>query len=66
MTEFDTMVSYLGKQVRVRLTNDYDKNQVHYEGTLLAIEQTGQCVLRMDDGFSAYCWPALEMELLDA
>lgn len=66
MTPFQQVVSYLGKEVRVRLTNDYDKNQVHYEGILLAIEETGQCAIRMDDGFVAHCWPALEMELLGA
>jgi len=62
VTPFREMVSYLGQEVWVRLTDE--PTPVTYTGVLLAIEDTGQIVLRMEDGFSVYCWPALEMELL--
>lgn len=62
VTPFKDMVSYLGQEVWVRLTND--ETPVTYTGVLLAIEEGGQIALRMDDGFAVYCWPALEMELL--
>lgn len=63
VTPFDEMVSYLGKEVWVRLTDD-KPIPVSYTGTLISIEETGQIVLRMDDGFAVYCWPALEMVLV--
>jgi len=63
VTPFHDMVSYLGQEVWVRLSDD-EPTPVTYTGVLLAIEDTGQIVLRMEDGFSVYCWPALEMELL--
>ena len=64
MTPFDEMKSYLGKEVWVRLSSN-DDPPVSYTGVLLALEDTGQIALRMEDGFSVYCWPALEMRLVD-
>jgi hypothetical protein len=64
MTPFEEMKSYLGKEVWVRLSSN-DEPPVSYTGVLLALEDTGQIALRMDDGFSVYCWPALEMRLVN-
>lgn len=53
------MRSLLGKQVRV--TIDRDK-PVIVKGTLLCFNEGGEVVVREDDGFVTWSWPALEAE----
>jgi hypothetical protein len=58
---FDTWVSYLGQEVIVQLTNDSEP--VLAMGTLIKLDDTGECVVKDEMGFNHYCWPALNIEL---
>lgn len=60
------LLKMLGKHVRLRLTDD-PSQPVIAEGLLLAFEDSGQAVLKVEDdmGFIRYCWPVLDIEVIE-
>ncbi len=52
----------LGKQVKVRLTDQSEKERIIVEGQLLEFGQGGDFVILDEMGFAHYCWPMLEIE----
>lgn len=57
---FEEFKSFLGKRVRVFLTQDEPVTIV--TGTLLAFGDGGDFEILEDDGFVHFCWPMLEIE----
>lgn len=53
----DHMRGLLGKEVVIVLNREPLATAV---GVLLSFDEGGEVVLRGDDGFVHYCWPALE------
>lgn len=60
------LVKMLGKRVRLRLTDD-PSQPVIAEGVLLAFEDSGQAVIKVEDdiGFLHYCWPVLDIVVVE-
>lgn len=55
----------LGKTVRVTLATNEDGTKVISEGTLLGFGQGGDFEILEEDGFVHYCWPMLEISLVE-
>lgn len=59
MATRDEALAFLGKQVEVVLERDDHGDRTIARGQLLKLDEGGEFVLLEDDGFCAWCWPAL-------
>ncbi len=59
---FDEIRSYLGRRVRVTLTDIRETPASIAEGIFLGIGDGGDFEILEDDGFVHYCWPLLNIE----
>lgn len=63
--ELGRRIDLLGEEVVVTLSSDKKPKSVAY-GTLLSFGDSGEIVLKDDEGFLHYCWPLLEIRRADA
>lgn len=57
--------SMLGKTVRVTLATNEDGTKVISEGVLIGFGEGGDFEILEEDGFVHFCWPMLEIELVE-
>lgn len=62
---YTTVSGMLGKRVRITLATEADGTKVICEGTLLGFGDTGEFEIQEDDGYVHYCWPMLDIELVE-
>lgn len=62
--EFEKWQTWVGRQVRIRLTNGEDEDPEIVEGELVKLTDDGEATYRLA-GQLWYCWPALDIELVE-